>query len=269
MDLNTILRYKGCFETPSLWKRDTVYELNQLDLDFEPNFDITKLTLKNHRLGKQVEAFINHQLKQQDSIHWICDNLQIQNDKITIGELDALFYKDNTPIHLEIVYKFYLYDNSVIDDNPLKKWIGPNRKDALVYKLDKLRNKQLPLLYNTKTKLYLDKFNHKATDFEQYVCFKAQLFLPYKIADLKIHPININCVNGFYLSIQKIDIINYFEFYIPNKLDWLFTPHIEVSWLKFKEAKIEINKYIIEKHSPLCWLKDNDEKLQKCFITWW
>ena len=57
-------------------------------------------------------------------------------DKITIGEIDCLIEYLNKYIHLEIVYKFYLYDEH-INTGELDHWIGPNRKDSLVFKLNK------------------------------------------------------------------------------------------------------------------------------------
>jgi len=56
-------------------------------------------------------------------------------------------WENNKPIHLEIIYKFYLYDPS-IGLTQLDHWIGPNRRDSLVKKLTKLKQKQLPLLYH-------------------------------------------------------------------------------------------------------------------------
>ncbi|MDC0006679.1 DUF1853 family protein [Winogradskyella sp.] len=270
MDLNTILRYKGCLNTPALWKDNSVEGLNQLDLvnNIDENNDYTRL-FTNKRLGKLVEEFIGYQISKNTNVSWIVSNLQIQNEKITVGELDALFYKHKKPIHLEIIYKFYLYDNKISKNDELKNWIGPNRKDALVYKLDKLLKKQLPLLYNTKTKLYLDNLNLKANEIKQEVCFKAQLFLPYEIPKFNSNLINRDCVMGFYISIKKLNIFEAYNFHIPNKLDWLITPHLDVKWLNFKDAKAEINKHINQNQSPLCWLNYKNKVLEKCFVTWW
>ena len=44
-------------------------------------------------------------------------------------------------IHLEIVYKFYLYDNT-IGTSEIDHWIGPNRNDSLREKLEKLKSKR-------------------------------------------------------------------------------------------------------------------------------
>ncbi|WP_415859547.1 DUF1853 family protein [Aureibaculum sp. 2210JD6-5] len=110
----------------------------------------------------------------------LTENIQVQHDKRTVGELDCILIKDNTPIHLEIIYKFYLYDNSV-GSSEIEHWIGPNRNDTLLKKLTKLKEKQLPLLYSEHTKPILDDFNLNPKIINQLVYFKAQLFTPYNI----------------------------------------------------------------------------------------
>jgi len=65
-----------------------------------------------------------------------------------VGELDCLILRDKKPIHLEVIYKFYLYDASV-GDTEIAHFIGPNRKDSLIEKLTKLQEKQLPILKQT------------------------------------------------------------------------------------------------------------------------
>ena len=91
-------------------------------------------------------VFISHSSKDKE-IKILAENVQIQNEKTTVGEIDCILTTAKKPVHLEIIYKFYLYDKSV-GTNELEHWIGPNRRDSLVSKLNKLKDKQLPLLYN-------------------------------------------------------------------------------------------------------------------------
>ena len=65
-------------------------------------------------------------------------NYQIQNKKTTVGELDFILQKNHSPIHLEVIYKFYLYDDT-FGNSEIEHWIGPNRNDNLVKKLTKLK----------------------------------------------------------------------------------------------------------------------------------
>jgi hypothetical protein len=269
MDLITKLRYQGYAATPPLWKNTIVSKFKQIELNSEPqNFD-GSIVFKNQRLGKLVEEFVFNQLQQEDSVYWICDNLQIQNGKQTVGEIDALYYEENQPVHLEIVYKYYLYDAIENYNQPLAYWIGPNRKDSLLYKLDKLHTKQLPLLYNELTKPYLKTYDLDIKTIEQQLCFKAQLFLPYHNRTIDISPLNPDCIAGFYIAFSKIEIFVNLEFYIPKKLDWLVVPYQNVTWMTYTSVLTTIESEINNKRSPLVWLRHRDTELTKCFITFW
>jgi len=269
MDLITKLRYQGYANTPPLWTNTTVSQFKQIELKLKSqNFD-DSIVFKNQRLGKLVEEFVFNQLQQQDSVSWICDNLQIQNGKQTVGEIDALYYNEEQPIHLEIVYKFYLYDSIENYNQPLAYWIGPNRKDSLLYKLDKLNSKQLPLLYNELTKPYLETYHLNINTIEQQLCFKAQLFLPYNDRTIDISPLNPDCIAGFYIAFREIEVLVNLEFYIPTKLDWLVIPHQNVTWLAYTSVLATLENETNYKRSPLVWLKHKDTKLTKCFITFW
>ncbi|MDC1227265.1 DUF1853 family protein, partial [Algibacter sp.] len=105
-------RYEGFLKTPCLWLNDAVYNLDQFKITSK--FNKIKIVLDDKlRLGKYVEQFVSFELDQQNDISVLAENIQIQDGKITLGELDCLLLKNNKPIHLEVIYKFYLYDASV------------------------------------------------------------------------------------------------------------------------------------------------------------
>ncbi|MCK5816169.1 MAG: DUF1853 family protein [Flavobacteriaceae bacterium] len=191
------------------------------------------MTPKNLRLGKRVERFVGHELKQHPAINILKENIQIQNDKITVGEIDCLLKDDETAVHLEIIYKFYLYDISV-GSTELEHWIGPNRKDSLISKLTKLKEKQLPLLYNPHTKPTLDALNLKINALQQFVCFKAQLFIPYE-KEVDFIELNRDCINGFHIHFKELAQFSSCKFYIPSKVNWLQEIQIQVPWLTYHQ----------------------------------
>src|SRR5690606_30252079 len=125
------------------------------------------------RLGMYVEQVMFQALQNDPSIEIIDKNVQIIEDNITIGEIDCLFKEKGVYTHLEIVYKFYLLDLAISNDE-LECWIGPNRKDSLIEKLNKLRDKQFPLLYHQRTRNALNQHNLVPDQFNQKVSFKAQ-----------------------------------------------------------------------------------------------
>tara|TARA_R110002074_G_scaffold289550_1_gene461392 strand:- start:4079 stop:4894 length:816 start_codon:yes stop_codon:yes gene_type:complete len=260
-------RFEGFIKTPVLWKNSSVYKLTQFEIEQKSlSFDIA--IDANQRLGKYVERFVSYQLSKDDAITTVAENIQISKNKITLGELDCILLKDEKPIHLEIIYKFYLYDASLGKDS-LQHWIGPNRRDSLVEKLDKLQQKQLPLLYSKECLGYLQSIDLNAKDIEQQVYFKAQLFVPFGMNIVIESSINKDCIVGFYIHQHELSQFKDAKFYIPNKKDWLIIPHTNVKWMNFEKYFEESKKYLERQFSPMCWIKLPSGKLKKFFLVWW
>ena len=220
------------------------------------------------RLGKYIERLVSFELQQQTDISILSENIQIQDDKITLGELDCLIIKNNTPIHLEIIYKFYLYDDTV-GKTEIEHFIGPNRKDSLTEKLVKLKNKQLPLLFSKACQPYLEELKLKLETISQQVYFKAQLFLPYTMQNIQLKTLNNNCIIGFYITKTDLDNFSNCKFYIPVKKDWLIIPHANVTWKNFNDFKTIVELYFEKKFSALCWVKHKNGVIKKMFLVWW
>lgn len=164
------LRYQGYCSTSPLWTQEDLTPYPQIQLPEEPVTSFPPEIPGKHRLRKLVETFVYHELKSLPAVQWIADGLQIQEGKRTVGELDALYYHDRGPIHLEVAYKFYLYGTLAEDPDPLARWIGPNRKDNLSLKLDKLRNRHPPLPQHPAAAAYLKKLGLSAEQVVQRVC---------------------------------------------------------------------------------------------------
>ncbi|MEQ8703535.1 MAG: DUF1853 family protein [Phaeodactylibacter sp.] len=227
------------------------------------------VTFRQYRLGKLVEEFIFYALKKTPSVSWICDNLQIQQNQRTVGEFDALFYYESRPVHLEIAYKFYLYDTRETYREPLAQWIGPNRKDRLAQKLDKLHHKQFPLLHSELAGQYLERYGLTSESMQQMLCFKAQLFLPFQNQELDISPLNRDCIAGVYLTFSEMQPFRTCAFFIPQKQDWLIAPHHDIGWINYADARKVIKAAIEKKRSPLVWIKQDDGAILKCFVVFW
>ncbi|GAB1855190.1 hypothetical protein MHTCC0001_00230 [Flavobacteriaceae bacterium MHTCC 0001] len=250
-----------------MWKGNTVFNLEQFDVSPQVH-KIDIAVGENLRLGKYVERLVAFQLRQQPNIHVLAENIQIQKDKITLGELDCLLLKAKHPIHLEIIYKFYLYDADV-GKSEIDHFIGPNRKDALIEKLIKLKEKQLPLLYSNPCMAYIDRLGLNVGSISQQVYFKAQLFLPYSNQNIQLETLSNDCVVGFYITKKELKEFTDCKFYIPVKKNWLVYPHTNVSWLSFSNFKDITNDYFKQKFSTLCWVKSRNGGIKKVFLVWW
>lgn len=259
--------FRGYLNTPNLWLDAKVYGMHQYILNGSTSAKFTGNVVGNLRLGKLVERFVFQQLTDDNTCDILAENIQIQDGKRTIGELDALLMTKNGPVHVEIIYKFYLFDPNQGNDE-LSHWIGPNRKDSLLQKLDKLKTKQLPLLYHPKTLLELENLKLKVENFKQHVLFKAQLFLPLDQNETVFYKLNPNCVYGFYIRLDDLLQFKTAQFYIPEKIDWLMEAKYEVPWLDHDNFTSEVKIWLDRKISPLFWMKDKGI-LSKFFVIWW
>ena len=151
MDYNQ-QHYQGYLNTPLLWENHTVLGLEQFEFPRSTVNSSNEIIQVIPPLGKLVERYVSVELQQNKDVKILLENAQIQNQKITIGEIDCILTLHEQPIHLEIIYKFYLYDPN-IGHTEVDHWIGPNRNDSLLQKLHKLKDKQLPLIYNEHAKI--------------------------------------------------------------------------------------------------------------------
>lgn len=260
-------RYEGFLQTPSLWKGTGVLEMRQFEIPMQPA-KIDTVINEKARLGRYIERFVSFQLAQAPNITIIAENIQIQKEKITLGELDCILMKNKQPIHLEISYKFYLYD-ATVGSTEIAHFIGPNRKDSLLEKLTKLKQKQLPLLYSEACSIYLKSIALEAQEIAQQVCFKAQLFVPFSDKSRQLKILNQACIAGFYANTKQLQQFSDSKFYLPIKKDWLILPNENVQWQSFEQYIKTTKEHLERQFSPLCWLKKPNGEIEKFFLVWW
>lgn len=265
---NIQIQFEGYKNTPLLWKSNLVFGISQFKITEGKAIVFNAQLSHNLRLGKRVERFVSQELSQDNEIEIILENVQVQQEQRTLGELDCILIKNDIPIHLEIVYKFYLYD-SRSGNAEIDCWVGPNRNDTLLKKLTKLKEKQFPLLYSKYTKPILYNAGMIPDSIRQEVCFKAQLFVPYKKDPPKFKLLNKDCLNGYFIRHTEIEQLKDCKFYIPIKVDWLIEVHTHVKWLNFETFTKKILALVNQKTSPLCWVKYPNGTIQKFFVVWW
>lgn len=262
------LQYEGFLKTPQLWEGNAIFNLAQIEIETQKTQQFNSNQKIELRLGKRVEQFSFFTFQQDLSIDLISENLQIQDGKRTVGEIDCILSKNNQPTHIEIVYKYYLYDDTV-GNTEIEHWIGPNRRDSFFQKLTKLKEKQLPLLHSQYTKNYLEKLQLNVSSIYQKVYFKAQLFVPLNDLNNIFSEINNNCICGFYIRLNQLKKFEDCKFYIPKKVDWLKEIQTNVKWLNFATFETQIVIFLYQQSAPLCWIKKPNGKTQKFFVVWW
>lgn len=257
----------------------SILEINSLDFSSFglQSFNLSKLTISNDldfilptniRLGHLVEKIVSKMITVSSNYEVIKENYQIIEDKKTIGEIDFIIkdLKNNAYTHLELAYKFYLYDPS-ISKNEIENWIGPNRNDSLIEKLTKLKTKQFPLLHH---KRVVSELEYLTTEqISQKLCFLASLYIPFELKS-KLNTIYQSAIKGYYLNLKQFISINNNDkqYYLPSKKEWGMPPASNKEWIENKELLTKINKSLVEKQSVLCWQKQN-EIYTSFFIVWW
>ncbi len=221
-------------------------------------------------LGKQAECCFEYYLKQSSRYDLMAANLQIQGVDQTLGELDYIVFdqKKKCTLHIELACKFYLYDPSVLNDREAN-WIGANRKDTLTEKLDKLIDKQFPLLYNDQTKLKLKELDIWVNTIEQQLCLKAFLFIPKGHRKNDFSETIRNCISGYWTSFSEFVSERKEALYVvPKKKEWLLPPEKFEKWHVLSEVKATIGASINTKKSLLVYKKTKN-KIERLFVVWW
>ncbi|NRA91543.1 MAG: DUF1853 family protein [Psychroserpens sp.] len=149
--------FQGFKSTKPLWKDRRFRDIEQFQYtnsinSFNRNLD------RRLRLGQLAEQFVFYELETLTDCNILLENFQVLEGKRTSGELDCIVEYLSKILHLELVYKFYLYDKN-LGEKEIERWIGPNRSDSLLEKMDKLQQKQFPLLSNKITDSQLSQRN--------------------------------------------------------------------------------------------------------------
>jgi hypothetical protein len=257
----------------------SIVKANSLDFSITglQTFDLSVLHLGNDiefslptniRLGHLVEKIVSELIKSSTNYKVLYENIQIIEETKTIGEIDFIIEDKNTTqlIHLELAYKFYLFDPS-ISSEPINNWIGPNRNDSLREKLEKLKTKQFPLLYHNRAK---EMFNTIAIDeVSQALCLLVSLFIPYLHKHI-FSPVYEKAIKGYYLNMRTFISLDHPEktYYIPSKKEWGMDPAENDIWMDFAIVEKQIKSCLKEKQAPLIWQKDNHSDIE-FFIVWW
>lgn len=275
-DLQILKQYQGFLKTGLMVNQLPETKILGLQSVLNPEF----IPLKNFPfeqarafsfLGKRAEIFFQLYLKQSKRYTEIVYSLQIIKDKITLGEFDFICFDKDTGevVHIELVNKIYLYDNSLHED-PDFCWIGPNRRDRFIDKAEKLKTKQFPLLYHPDAEATLYQLDLDPWKIKQRLCFKAILFLP-ENSYIRFHKTNLSCVSGYYYTLDEFLDKPWkdHKFYMPKKINWFIDESQHTLWHPHTKILIQLQHVLEQNQSPMLFRKDKKENTFKCFVVWW
>lgn len=264
----------GFFTTHSISKKSLINGISNFDFKHEETEFFTDSELgipERLMLGKRAERYFSEWIKRSSCYDLVAENIQIIEDKRTLGEFDFIIRRkqENQLIHIELIYKFYLFDPSV-EGSEFEKWIGPNRGDQLDFKLDKLANHQFPLLQTQPAQDRLTEFGVDSSTIEQQVLFLANLFVPNN-HEVDFVLVNETAVEGKWMNLGDWQEYSKSEdqFAIPDKMDWFTRELKRADWLTKEEALAKIKSMHDQKRSPLVWTKTKNGAQSRDFVVWW
>lgn len=240
------------------------FDLSVLNPQEELDFELPT----NIRLGHLVEKIVSQLFQSSLNYKVVYENLQILENQITIGEIDFIIenIKKKQFLHLELAYKFYLFDPSISSET-IHNWIGPNRNDSLIEKLDKLKTKQFPLLYHPCTAPKLK--NIDVNTVSQVLCLLVSLFVPYDFRT-QLDPVYQKAIKGYYLNLETFSKLDTSDklYFLPKKTAWGIDPAENETWYDYNSIEEQLKTNMREKQAPLCWQQHQGTFIE-LFIVWW
>lgn len=264
----------GFFNTQLISAKSLISGISNFDFTKDKNqtFSDSELNIPERlMLGKRAERYFSEWLKRSTDYELIAENIQIIDNKQTLGEFDFIVRRkeDGQLIHIELVYKFYLFVPSV-EGSEFEHWIGPNRGDRLDFKLDKLKNHQFPLLFSKPAEDRLADLRIDISNVEQQVLFLANLFIPIEY-QMRFTRVNKEAVEGTWMSLNVWEEL--FDssalFAIPDKIDWFSRELDNINWMSKEKTIQKIISMHDQKRSPLVYVKQLDGIQRRDFVVWW
>ncbi len=134
----------------SLWSSDSAARALSEHWDWLMWLDQDPSELHDHlavnpswKVGLYFEALLEFWLARTPSYQLLARNLQVQAAGRTLGALDFVVRDSGGAVeHWEVAVKFYLQHEP---SDAWGAWVGPNKRDRLDRKLDRMRDHQVPL----------------------------------------------------------------------------------------------------------------------------
>lgn len=272
-------QYQGFWQTPDLWghaSEQAPYPILIPESEHIPALNSDTLSQWSEQLpkrlvlGKRAEHFLQHYLAQHPNIQLLQNSLQIiTEEKQTLGELDFLYKNTATGqhYHLEQCFKFYVD----VGGGGLERWVGPNRRDSLVEKLEKLEKRQFPLLQHPQSQALLREQGLEANWFAPQLSYKAALFTPLEAPFPIDSPLNPACWKGHWLHWPQFlrQAPTHAHYYLPDKRDWGNAPATAPQWYDRSHILSQIEAWLDRDRSPLCWVRFPDATYARWFVVGW
>ena len=149
---------RWCLLGPVLWPESTLPELvlPHTIAAWVERADLTDWPVLPRRLGLRFETIWAWALDRLPGWKVLASEVQVAGSKGTLGALDLLADSPDGVLHIELATKFYLCRRHRDGASPAH-FVGPNRRDRLDKKLQRMHTHQLPMGARPETRLALKK----------------------------------------------------------------------------------------------------------------
>ena len=136
--------------------------------------------------------------------------------------------------------------------------------------MNKLANRQFPLLYSAAGRRTVTELNLDVNDIEQSIFFLANLFVP-KYHHVEFETINSAAVEGKWMRLNEW-IENHemaCTYSLAPKSDWFLRELNHDEWKSVEEMYALIAAEHRQKRSPLVWTRNEQGVQTRTFVVWW
>ncbi|USG63046.1 DUF1853 family protein [Sneathiella marina] len=220
-------------------------------------------------LGIYFEQLILFWLDNLPSISLIGSNIQVFQDKRTIGEIDVIFEHGQKIFHWELAVKFYLNIGSGLKAD---QFVGPRLKDTLGAKLSRIFDHQIPLVKTPEGKSKLAKLN--IDEVVSSAVIKGILFQPcapqFPPANRLPTIISRNYRHGSWITVkmlENLEDLSFTHFLVMDKIQW-FTDYYypeEVTSGNIVALKKRAKEQIKDRNMPImvCLFRSKNSDILK------
>lgn len=183
-------------------------------------------SLRRIPIGRYFERLVQCWLSTRHGVSKLAAGVPVRSGGTTLGELDLVFEADGRCYHWELAIKFYLGTGDRLAE---ADWFGPQGRDRLDLKLDKLQSHQLRLLDGAEGRAVLEV--HGLGNHQSFALVKGYLFHPF--ADwVQGHRPTPPCVHrdhahGWWIHLSEVPQIcqRSAQWRILEKHEWLASAH--------------------------------------------
>lgn len=233
---------------------DRYRQLMALDADPSPLEHYLAENCRSQRLGLVFESLWHFFLLNDPETELIAHNLPIRDGGTTLGEFDVLYCcrRRQRTIHLELAVKYFMANaQPAKDGNAFSYWLGPNSRDRLDIKWQRMLSHQLALVNTPAAQSALNELG--VSGVEQEVAIKGWLFHN-RNATVMHSSINPAHQRGLWWPRSQF-------FDKENLADWHYL--VKPQWLADEETATKIDDAVLElsKNRPVMLINTAGERM--------